>query len=528
MSSEAQPAVVVETRKGLWEGLKARWAAGGHFTDVLVLIGSKVFSQAVAVLAAPLLASLYPPDDFGAWLAFVSLALILSVVANLRYELAVVLPEKDESAANVLALALLIAAAVAALALVLIALLFRPLARLLADANSALWLWTIPPFILLTGIYQVGYNWGTRKKQFTLLAVTDVALSFTTVVFQIGAALVAGPSVPGLILGGLAGHAVATGILVLVIWRRDGRLIRDSFAWRDVGSSFLKYRKFPLYAASYNFLNNLFSRLVFLLLAAYASVHVLGLFGMAMRLMYLPEHFIAAALGQVFFQKAATELAAGSLEPFVVKVLKALVVLMTPVLLFFCFHASWLLGVVFDKAWIGIDTYVLLLASPALSLVLVNWLVRIYDVLGKQRLALIMEVVYGTVCVTLVSVGLIVCENAILAVAFFCITFTLYNICWVGVTFAVARFSMKGLWHSGTLLLFLLAVGGTAGWVVRAVFPEAVAVLVDGILIAVFYAFVFLLWSRSPRGGVAPADRQWLTRLSHSTNPTEEDLPCQR
>ena len=51
---------------------------------------------------------MYSPDEFGVFALFVSLASLLGVLATGRYELAIVLPDKDEEAINVVGLSLTI------------------------------------------------------------------------------------------------------------------------------------------------------------------------------------------------------------------------------------------------------------------------------------------------------------------------------------------------------------------------------------------------------------------------------------
>ena len=63
--------------------------------DVLKLTGGAVFAQALGLLITPILSRLFAPEAFGTAAIFGSLLQVCTVVVCLRYELAIMLPEKD-------------------------------------------------------------------------------------------------------------------------------------------------------------------------------------------------------------------------------------------------------------------------------------------------------------------------------------------------------------------------------------------------------------------------------------------------
>lgn len=76
--------------------------------NVLTLISGTVLAQAIPVALSPMLSRIYTPEEFGVFAIFSSIASALAVVATFRYELAIMLPEKSVSAANLLRLSFLI------------------------------------------------------------------------------------------------------------------------------------------------------------------------------------------------------------------------------------------------------------------------------------------------------------------------------------------------------------------------------------------------------------------------------------
>ena len=80
-------------------------------------------------------------------------------------------PEKDEEAANILFLAVLVLSGVAGVSLLMVALFHTPVARLLGDERLRLWLWAAPVALFVNGMYQVQGVWFGRMKRFRRLAI---------------------------------------------------------------------------------------------------------------------------------------------------------------------------------------------------------------------------------------------------------------------------------------------------------------------------------------------------------------------
>ena len=73
--------------------------------NVATLMTGGVIANLLSLAAIPIVSRLFNPDDFGVAALFVSITTILSTVATLRYEHAIVLPESREEAAEIATLA---------------------------------------------------------------------------------------------------------------------------------------------------------------------------------------------------------------------------------------------------------------------------------------------------------------------------------------------------------------------------------------------------------------------------------------
>jgi O-antigen/teichoic acid export membrane protein len=470
--------------------LTKKWRNRGFSRNVAVMAVGTVLGQAVAALATPILTRLYTPEALGILSVVTSLALIIAVVANWRYEYAIMLPDKDEEAVQLLRLSSLLSVLMASLAFVVVGLFRHQIAQLLDVAGFAQWLWVVPLVVLLRGLYQAGSYWLARRKQFVRLAIAGVSRSMVSIGSQIGAALLTSLGPVGLLIGTVAGETVATGILGADIRKNYHRLFPDSTFWASVGSNIRKFRNFPLYTAPYSFLGIFSKRALFLLLGVYATTSEVGLFAVARKFTHLPASLTAAAIKQVFFQKAATELGSGNLERLVVRILKLQVIVTTPVLVFFLFNARWISGIIFGDAWNAVGTYATWLVLPAFLLLFTWWGDRIYDVVGRQRLALLMESIYDIVSVGLFGLLLVRLRSVEWATGVFSGVTAVYYVVWLTVTFRVAGFSQKVLWRIGMILLGLVSTAGAVHWAVAMLFPRVGAAAIYLVLMVLYYGFL--------------------------------------
>src|SRR5271170_6511034 len=89
-------------------GFIARWLPEAGFArSVSILAGGTAVAQALAIAASPVLTRLYKPSDFGELQIFISLMGLALVAASGRYEVALLLPEDEQSSIDILGLAIL-------------------------------------------------------------------------------------------------------------------------------------------------------------------------------------------------------------------------------------------------------------------------------------------------------------------------------------------------------------------------------------------------------------------------------------
>lgn len=357
--------------------LRCRLAAilpkGGFARGVSVLVGGTAGAQLIQVAAAPLLTRLYTPADFGLLAVFAALLSALAVVASLRYELAIPLPEDDRQAAALLQLAMTAVLAAALLSAIPILLWRREIAALLNMPALASSLYLLPFGVLTAGCYNVLNFWAIRHKAFIPVAKTKLGQAAAAAGFQL-AGMPLGPV--ALLIGQIIGHGAGISSLGL-------RVLRPT--WPAGGASLTevlrmarRHRRFPLYSTWGALFNTAGMHLPPMLFAAFFSPAAAGIYTLANRVLSVPMQLLGQSIASVFLAGAAQAHRAGRLGAAAAHIHRRLAhVGMPPMLVLMfagpeifaqVFGADWREAGVFAR-WMAPWLYLVFVTSPITSLV---------------------------------------------------------------------------------------------------------------------------------------------------------------
>jgi lipopolysaccharide exporter len=456
----------------------------GFLRNILTVGSGGAAAQTLTVITMPIITRLYSPEAYAGWALLMSVVIIFSSIATLRYELAVVLPVTHEEAANVMGVCFLVTGAMALLAALILPLGGRWLLGEEFYKELSVWLWCVPPLIVATGIYLACNSWCTRTQEFRWYSLGQVALPFLTVSAQIAAALWGWRSSSGLITGTLVGQFSALLLLLILIFRKYGMLMIPALSPRRVRQSFLKYKVYPFYMTPYTLVGTIRDRLAYFLLANFGGRSTVGFYNLSSRLVNMPNSLLSSAIRPVFFQKAAST-DFKSLEGVINRALRTLTICVIPFWILFLFHAKILFAFVFGEPWREAGLYAAILSVPAIPLLLGNWLDRSFDVLGRQRLAFVLESIFSAISVGVLTLGVVVFKSALLGIILQAGALTLYYSYWLYALFSAAGFDRGGLLKLSLLaasigLLFSVFVG-----LVASTLPIVPAVTVAGFTAAI-------------------------------------------
>ncbi|MFZ2361126.1 MAG: oligosaccharide flippase family protein [Anaerolineae bacterium] len=366
---------------------------GGFAGHVLKLVGGTTAAQVITLLTAPIISRLYAPEAFGTLSVFVALVGSIGVVVCLRYEFAILLPERHEEAANVAAVCLLATLLTSALTALALWLWGEWLLSLLKAPGLARYLWLMPLSLLIQGVIQTATYWTIRNKQFGRVSAARVSASTTTSAVPIALAGVGKAGTSALIGSWVAGILVSALVLASTTLRNSGLLFRNSIRRSAIRESISRYRKFPLVDSWSAFINTLSWQLPTLMLSAFFATTVVGYYSLANRIILLPLTLVGHAISQVFFQQGAElRTRPGALTHAVEMVFRRLVALGLLPALILTILGQELFIVVFGAAWAEAGLYTQILAPWMFFLVISSPLSNLFIILERQELLLIVQV----------------------------------------------------------------------------------------------------------------------------------------
>lgn len=361
-------------------------------SDILKLAGGTAVAQILGILAVPIITRLYGPDAFGLSALFASIVGIISIIVCLRYELAIMLPDKEEEAANILALSLFITLIISILTVPLVWLGQQSLVHMLKEPTLALYLWLVPPSVFLNGVFSALTYWNSRTRRFGSLSIARVTNSMVNTGTQLGAGLEGYATGGSLIGAGLAGSIVSTLMLGGRIWREDKLMFVHSINCRDIAMGINRYKKFPLYDIWGALLNNLSWQLPIFLLSSYFSSKIVGYYALGMMVLQFPTTLIGSAISQVFFQRSAKAAHDGTLPNAVEDALQHLAIIGLYPFLLLSLIGEDIFVVVFGAQWSEAGMYVQILALWIFFVFITSPITTLFSVLEKQRAFLLFNI----------------------------------------------------------------------------------------------------------------------------------------
>ena len=283
----------------------------GRFArNIAFLASGTLLTQLLALLAIPVLSRLYSPSDFGVLATYASLLGILSVIANLRYQLAIPLADTDKEALSLLLLSIIVTVGMSLIVLLAILALDERINDWLNSEKIFQYIWVLPIGVFFVGMYQAFNYWAIREKELKVVAKTKMLQTVIMLAIQI---VFYKLSLAALILGHVIGQSAGVSYLALPVIRSRIVVIKTISIYEIISIS-KRFKKFPLYSSWAGLLNSIGSLAPNLLFAIFFSPAAAGLFFLANRIVMLPMALLGTAIGQSFYTEAAESYKKGSLS----------------------------------------------------------------------------------------------------------------------------------------------------------------------------------------------------------------------
>lgn len=272
-----------------------------YLKNISVLFSGNVIAQLIPFLLAPLITRLFTPDELGLQGNFVALVMLISIIANGRLELAIVLPKSDDKAIKILKIGLKITSIISLCSLVLL-FLKEPISTFYQTNLLQNYLPLVALIVFIISTHNLLTQWIIRKKKFTSISIIKIILSILTNGLIVGLGWLKF-GVDGLVYGYILGFLITTFILFFIT--------NQSIKWgSNSATSTVKilkeYRDFPLINSLHAFSDILFQDFIILaLITSQFGLATTGLYVVMNKYLKAPTRFIGNAIGQAFYPEAS-------------------------------------------------------------------------------------------------------------------------------------------------------------------------------------------------------------------------------
>ncbi len=373
------------------------WINTSIWKHILTLISGSGLAQVVTLLSLPILTRLYQPEEFGILAVFLAALAVMTVAINGGYDMALMLPEKDEEARKLLLLCIKIALWGSLGWGILSSVFSKNFLTLLDIERMAPWHHMLAGSLLLEGLSQPLRIYLSRLQKYRVIALSKILRSSFQAVVSIGLGI-KGYLFEGLIMGFLIGQLSGLIPLGLSYIRREKTTIENLDSVRTLAR---KYRDFPQFALIANWLNNASRYLPFFFIPILFSEfgtgeEINGWFQKVDQVLTLPIVLVSMSIGTVFFERGAKAFQEGlaPLRKLTRQTLIQLLILGLPFLLMIMIFApelfSWVLGEEWEEAgrfarWLMPWFYLIFITTP------LSWLV---DIRRKLKIMLWISLIF--------------------------------------------------------------------------------------------------------------------------------------
>lgn len=465
---------------------------GSFVKDVLKMTSAPLFTQIMGMILMPVVTRLYSPESFGLFSLFGSLVMPICVFATMGYNSSMVLPHKEEDAANMLFISIASTVIISVLTVPLIWLGSGFIVRSLKAPVLAPYLWLVPITVFEYGLYLSLRYWNVRGKRFGIIALSKISDAVVDKVITIGAGLSGLATAGTLIISNIVGSLSMSGILGKGIWKENKELFRRSITWNSVVRGIKRYRKFPVFILGTEMVSRISDLIVMFLFSFYFSKSVIGYYGLGLAVLSVPSNFIGSSIGEVFYQRGARASSEDSGKTLVKNIFKHMTILfMLPFLVLaligdsffvFCFGPRWLEAGIFAQI-LSFRIFASLIMGPILNLT---------SILEKQESMFIFYVVtavVGFISITAggllnnvyVGVGLLSLLNGIVVFAL-----GLFMVHFVGLPVSEIMGDLSKCFISCLPVIIIIAI---AKWYFMS--PALPLIIISAFCCLVYYAMLF-------------------------------------
>jgi O-antigen/teichoic acid export membrane protein len=359
-------------------------AQGGFLRSVSLLVGGTAFAHVITLLILPIVTRLYTPESFSKLAVYSSLLGIFSVIACLRYNVAIPLP-KDENVAERLLIISILSSIVFSLMLMMVLLFFSSYVKnILNNGYFEQITWILPLGVLAASLYSAFNFWFTRTKDFKVISKTKINQSTSSGISQLLLGWLGFTSI-GLLIGQI--FYSGAGLFSLIIKKSKFQKI----SYYKLKATFNEYIHYPKYSVGEALFNTAGTQLPILIIASVAAPKEAGYLLLASRIMVIPMVLIGVSISQVYYAHANEAKYENRLAEFTLETMHKLALIGSAPLLFIGILAPIVFPIVFGLEWERAGILVSWMTPWFIVQFVVSPVSIVLHVSDNQRLALVLQ-----------------------------------------------------------------------------------------------------------------------------------------
>ncbi len=371
--------------------IRSKLTHGSFARNVLVMLVGTTLGQLTSLLLSPILTRIYSPDFFGILGFFTATISILSVLASLRYEMAMTLTKNIKETANLLSVC--ITTIFTTTAIFYIILLFFP-ENYIKPVFGALepYRYLLPVGFFCIGAYDIMLGLATLKGSFAIISKTKIYQGVTGPTMQIILGIIGlGPL--GLIIGFIIGQSAGFINMFqnLVIKPKD---LLHNITLQGMKEVAVRFHRFPLISTFSSLISALGgNNLLLVAVPLLYSSTIAGFIFLTDRIIGRPLMLISTSILQVYIGESAKTqtsdpkamrkrfLQVTRIQFFIVSFWLALINL----------TAFYFVPIVFGKEWADAAIYINILSISYLPQMVMVSVTHTLQILEKQGLMAMWE-----------------------------------------------------------------------------------------------------------------------------------------
>ncbi len=372
--------------------------------NVLTLMTGATIAQAIPIAISPILTRIYTPEDFGVFALFMAITAIFSSISSGRYELAIMLPKKDEDAINIFAFGFIIITSLSVFLLIVIIVFNNYIVNLINNDEIRFWLYFIPVAVFFTGLYNILNYFNNRKKNYKDIANATILKSIILSIIQLSIGFIK-EGATGLISGQIISQMFANMRLLKNIIKN--KVLISKISKVKIIALAKKYKDFPKFQAPHAFLNTFSSNLPVYMFGTFFNSTIVGFYSLSTRIIFTPMMIIAGASAKVYNQRVSEIYNKnGDSYDFTIRLLKSLLTkIFIPFLLIVIF-APDIFSIIFGEGWREAGVYTQILSPWLFMVFAVGTISFIPSMIKLQKRALLLEVIYSTLRLISIMIGI--------------------------------------------------------------------------------------------------------------------------